>query len=75
MFWENKTKKYQEVFQDIKDVICSDRVLTYYDPKLPIFLASDASPVSLGAVLSHRFFDCSKKPAFASKAFSSAKGC
>ena len=34
-------------------MLTSEQVLTHYDPALPVKLACDASPTSIGAVLSH----------------------
>lgn len=65
-FWWSK--ECQNSFQLIKKEICSDRVLTHYDPSLPIKLATDASPVGIGCVLSHLMPNKTEKPiAFASK--------
>ncbi|XP_036340714.1 uncharacterized protein K02A2.6-like [Rhagoletis pomonella] len=49
-------------FSTIKQVIESDTVLTHYDPQLPIVLAVDASPIGVGAVLSHVYKDGTEKP-------------
>ncbi|XP_054259583.1 uncharacterized protein K02A2.6-like [Macrosteles quadrilineatus] len=58
----------EQSFQQIKKVISSDTVLCHYSPELPLVLATDASPVGLGAVISHRFPDGTEKPiAFASR--------
>lgn len=64
-FWSDKCQK---AFQRIKREICSERVLAHYDPNLPISLATDASPVGVGGVLSHVFPGGRERPiAFASK--------
>jgi hypothetical protein len=63
-----KEKKYkwtdqcEQSFQKIKDIIANEIVLTHFDPDLPLVLATDASPVGLGSVLSHRFLDGSERP-------------
>ena len=45
-----------------KDHLVSSQVHTHYDPSLPLILACDASPVGLGAFLSHSFPDGSEQP-------------
>jgi len=61
--------KAQEVaFNRIKESILSNKVLIHYNTELELVVACDASPVGLGAVLSHRFSDGTEKPiAFASR--------
>lgn len=55
-------------------MIASKKVLTHYDPKLPLCLACDASPYGLGAVLSHVMKDGTIRPiAYASCSLSSAE--
>ena len=52
----------------MKELITSDMVLIHYDPKFPLKLAYDASPVGIGAVLSHVMQDGTERPiAFASR--------
>ena len=43
----------QTAFQRLKDGLMSASVLGYPDPKLPYILDTDASAVSVEAVLSH----------------------
>ena len=58
----------QRAFDKSKELLQSSRVLVHYDPKLPLILSCDASPSSVGAVLSHKMADGSDKPiAFASR--------
>ena len=38
-----------------------EQVLTHYDPALPVKLACDASPTSIGAILSHVMPDGSER--------------
>ncbi|XP_036317440.1 uncharacterized protein K02A2.6-like [Rhagoletis pomonella] len=52
----------ERAFQEVKAQIQSDVVLTHYDPKRPLLLAVDASPVGVGAVLSHQFEDGTERP-------------
>ncbi|CAB0013442.1 unnamed protein product [Nesidiocoris tenuis] len=63
--WTTEAKK---AYNFLKTELSSDRVLTPYNPRLPLVLATDASPVGLGCVLSHIMEDGSERPiAFASK--------
>ncbi|GFQ97792.1 transposon Tf2-6 polyprotein [Trichonephila clavata] len=63
--WSNDC---QVAFEQIKKEICSPKVLVHYDPSLPLTLASDASPVGIGCVLSHVYPDGSERLiAFASR--------
>ncbi len=49
-------------FDKLKALLASDQVLAFYDPKLPIKIDTDASPVGLGVVMSHVYQDGSEKP-------------
>lgn len=51
-------------------MISTDKVLVHYNPDLPLILATDASPIDLGTVLSHRYNDGTQRPItlFASRA-------
>ncbi|GFR13178.1 uncharacterized protein K02A2.6 [Trichonephila clavata] len=65
---------FQVAFEQIKKEICSPKVLVHYDPSLPFTLASDASPVGIGCVLSHVYPDGSERPiAFASRNLSGSE--
>ena len=44
----------QNAFKALKEELCSNRFLSYYNPELPLIVASDASPPGLGAVLAHK---------------------
>ena len=68
------TDRCEEAFQKVKVMTASDLALTHYDPKLPLQLACDASPVGIGAVLSHVMPDGTERPiAFASRSLSKAE--
>lgn len=56
------TSVRQQAFEDIKQVLSSDLVLTHYDPKKKIVLATDASQYGMGAVLMHEFADGTLHP-------------
>jgi len=43
----------QKSFDDAKKLLSSDSVLMHFDPKLPIGVSADASPVGLGGCLYH----------------------
>ncbi|XP_061128573.1 uncharacterized protein LOC133150206 [Syngnathus typhle] len=67
-------KDCERAFTKAKELIISDKVLTHFDPKLPLCLACDASPYGIGAVLSHKMTDGSERPiAFASRSSSPAE--
>lgn len=58
----------QKAFEEAKRSLLSNRVLVHYDPDLPLILACDASPVGVGAVISHQMPHGTEKPiAFASR--------
>ena len=55
--------------------LVSPLMLVHYDPKLPIILSADASPVGVGAVISHRLPDGRELPiAHASKTLTPTEG-
>ncbi|XP_054707489.1 uncharacterized protein K02A2.6-like [Uloborus diversus] len=68
------TTECQNTFLKLKKEISSERVLCHYNPKLPIVLQTDASPVGIGAVLSHITEDGSEKPImFASRSLTATE--
>ena len=68
--WNSKREKY---FQNIKDLICSNKGLCHNDAQLPLQLATDASPYGIGCLLSHVFPNGSERPiAFASRTLNQA---
>ena len=55
-------------------MLCSNRLLAMYDPKLPIKIESDASNYGLGSVISHIYPEGSEKPIeYASRTLSKAE--
>ena len=69
------TQECSEAFSQAKEELASGRVLTHYDPKLPLKMAADVSAYGVGAVLSHVFPDGTERPvAFASRTLSPARG-
>lgn len=68
------TAECEESFQKAKDQIASAKVLTHYDPTLPITLAADASAYGVGAVISHISPDGVERPiAFASRSLTTSE--
>ena len=51
----------QNAFQSLKQELITNR-LTYFNPKLPLIVACDASPVGLGKVLAHKMPNREEKP-------------
>ena len=57
----------EKTFQVAKKQIASAKVITHYDPTLPIKVAADVSTYGVGAVISHRMPDGTERSiAFAS---------
>ena len=50
------------VISSFKDTLASSNVLVQYNPKIEVQLAVDASPVGLGAVISHITADGTERP-------------
>ena len=65
------TAECEGAFASVKKLIASDMVLTHYDPERPLKLACDASPVGVGAVLSHVMEE--RPIAFASRTLTTAE--
>lgn len=68
--WSSKCNKS---FETLKAEIASDRVLTPFNPDLPLQLACDASPTGIAGVLSHIINDEERPIAFASRSLTSAE--
>lgn len=51
------SKEGEKSFQAAKKAFISPRCLVHFDPKLPVLLATDASPYGVEAVLSHIYPD------------------
>lgn len=65
------SKEYEAAFYQAKEAFISNRVLVYFNPRLPLVLATDASSYGVGAVLYHRYPDGSERVIqFASQTFS-----
>lgn len=58
----NWTKACQESFDEMKQILCSQPILTIYDPKLPIHIYTDASILGVGAVLKQLQENMEEKP-------------
>ena len=67
------TSECDDAMTKAKQLVGSAPVLAYYDPKLPIKMAGDASAYGIGAVLSHVFPDGERPVAFASSTLSSSE--
>ena len=64
----------QKAFTSLKQELCSNRFLAYYNSNLPLVVAYDASPVGLGAVLAHKMPSGEEKPiAYASQTLSNSE--
>ena len=64
----------EEAFEKVKTVFCrSDNLLAHYDPDKMIILSVDASPVGLGAVISHEIDGQDQPVAFSSRSLSPAE--
>lgn len=75
---KNKTFNWntdcERSFIRLKNEITNDTILAHFNPSLQITLATDASPIGLGAVLSHRMNDGTERPiAFASRSLSKSE--
>jgi len=68
--WSSECSK---AFQDIKKALLKDTVLAHYNPEAEISLAVDASPVGLGAVISHPTEAGERPVAFASRTLTVAE--
>jgi hypothetical protein len=65
------TDREQAAFQKAKDRLLFDTCLCHYQPNLPLVVDCDASPIGIGATLSHQYPDGSLRPlAFASRKLS-----
>lgn len=69
-FWSSEC---EAAFLRLKQEIASDRVLTPYDPALPLQLACDASPYGIAAVLSHVMNGEERPIAFISRSLTAAE--
>ena len=64
----------QKAFQSLKQELISNCFLTYFNPKLPLIVSCDASPVGLGAVLAHKLPSGEEKLiAYASRTLSNSE--
>ncbi|EFO97163.1 hypothetical protein CRE_03461 [Caenorhabditis remanei] len=64
----------QHAFDQVKEMLQSDLLLTHYNPKVPIIVAADASQYGIGATISHRFPDGKEKAIYhVSKALNKAQ--
>ena len=65
---------WHRAFDNVKQQLASDLMLTHFNPALRLCLPSDASPYGIGAVMSHGLPDGTERPiAFASRTLSTAE--
>ena len=71
--WKWDTEQ-QKAFDEIKSMLTSECLLAHYDPTQELVIACDASPYSVGAVLSHRYENAQERPiTFASRSLAPAE--
>lgn len=58
----NWTEACQESFDEMKKILCSQPILTIFDPNLPIHIYTDASILGVGAVLKQPQQNNEEKP-------------
>ena len=69
--WGPNQKK---AFENAKQHLTSNCLLTHFDPEQEVVLSCDASPYGVGAVLSHTFSEDTEKPiCFASRSLTAAE--
>ncbi|XP_052131635.1 uncharacterized protein K02A2.6-like [Frankliniella occidentalis] len=56
------TEEHETAVKYVKDILLSDQVLDYYDPKKPICMSVDASDYGVSAVLAHIYPDGLERP-------------
>ncbi len=68
------SKDCEDAVKKLKGTLTSETVLVHYDPNKELMIATDASPVGVGCVMSHRMADGSERPiAYASRSLTSAE--
>lgn len=67
------TSNCESAFLKLKLELCSDRVLTLFDPNLPLNLTTDASPTGVAAILSHCVEGNERPIAYASRSLTQAE--
>ena len=67
------TEEHQQAFESVKRKIVDDVVLAHYNPAEEVRLAVDASPVGLGAVITHGQGKDERPIAFASRTLTEAE--
>ena len=71
--WQWKSEEATALAK-VKEALQSPNLLVHFDSAKPLLLACDASPVGVGAVLSHRLDDGTEKPiSYASRTLSAAE--
>ena len=67
------TKLHQNAFESLKNILTSNSVMAHFDPRAPIQLRVDASPVGLGAILTQTHGDETRPVAYASRTLTPVK--
>lgn len=70
--WE-WTNQHRQLFAKAKTLLQSSSLLTHFDPSKPLIVAADASPIGIGAVLSHKIGDAEQPIAFVSRSLATAE--
>nr|XP_050040360.1 uncharacterized protein LOC126537393 [Dermacentor andersoni] len=70
--WQWKAE-HEKAFQAAKRAMVAAELLVHYDPEKPLRLECDASPVGVGAVLSHRIGNTDYPISFRSRALTPAE--